>query len=267
MQNPLPVDRFSAADAARRTWPQLIEAMIEAVCLVEPEGLRVVAANAEAGRLHGRPPEQLVGQDMRDLAATPEDHAFWREVGDGRWTGLWSDALVLGPDGPRPVTRRVSRVEPAPGCRLYVVAWRDRSAEVAARRAIEEQADRLAATVESLPFAVLLVDRAGRVERMNQRFAVLWSLPPGLLAVGDDDALLAHMASQVADPRGWRERLEALDALEDGETRDEVLLADGRRIERTTTPHASRGRVVGRVHVHRLLGTDPVDATGAAAPG
>ena len=261
MRNPLPVDRFSAADAARRTWPQLIESMIEAVCLVEPEGLRVVAANAEAGRLHGRPPAELVGHDMRDLAATPEDHAFWREVGDGRWTGLWSDALVLGADGPRPVTRRVSRVEPAPGCRLYVVAWHDRRDEVAARAAVQEHADDLSATLESLPFGVLLADRTGRVKRFNQRFAELWALPERLLAVGDDDALIAHMTDQVADPRAWREGLDAIDAMEDGESRDVIVLADGRCIERTTAPHVSRGRVIGRVHVHRR-----VEAAGAA-PG
>ena len=61
MHNPLPVDRFSVADAARRTWPHLIESMLEAVCLVEPEGLRIVAANGAAGRLLGLPPAELVG--------------------------------------------------------------------------------------------------------------------------------------------------------------------------------------------------------------
>lgn len=253
MQNPLPVDRFSAADAVRRTWPQLIEAMIEAVCLVEPDGLRVVAANAEAGRLHGQRPEQLVGQDMRDLAATPEDHAFWREVGDGRWTGLWSDAFVRGADAPVPVTRRVSRIDPAPGCRLYVVAWRDRSGEVAAREALEGVGDELAATLESLPWAVLLVDRNGRVKRFNQRFAALWALPPELLLVAADDELALHMLYRVADPRGYRARLDAIEALDDGDTVDEIVLADGRRIERATTPHVCRGRVLGRVHTHRLI--------------
>ncbi len=254
MQNPLPVDRFSAADAVRRTWPQLIEAMIEAVCLVEPDGLRVVAANAEAGRLHGQPAEQLVGQDMRDLAATPEDHAFWREVGDGRWTGLWSDAYVRGPgDVPLPVTRRVSRLEPSPGCRLYVVAWRDRTSEVAAREALEAAADELAATLESLPWAVLLADRNGRVKRFNQRFAALWGLPRDLLLVGADDELVLHMLYRVADPRAYRTRLDEIEAQDDGDSVDEIRLADGRRIERTTTPHVSRGRVLGRVHTHRLL--------------
>ena len=56
MNNPLPVDRFSVADAARRTWPHLIESMLEAICLIEPEGLRIVAANGPAGRLLGMPP-------------------------------------------------------------------------------------------------------------------------------------------------------------------------------------------------------------------
>ena len=73
MNNPLPVDPFCVAEAARRTWPVLIEAMLEAVCLVEPEGLRIVAANGAAGRLLGLHPSELVGRDMLATAPTPED--------------------------------------------------------------------------------------------------------------------------------------------------------------------------------------------------
>ena len=70
MNNPLPVDPFSVAEAARRTWPALIESLLEAVCLVEPEGLRIVAANGAAGRLFGVAPSELVGRDIRETAST-----------------------------------------------------------------------------------------------------------------------------------------------------------------------------------------------------
>ena len=135
VNNPLPVPPFSVAEAARRTWPALIESMLDAVCLVEPEGLRIVAANATAGRLLGVEPAELVGRDMHAMAATPEDACFWDEVAAGAAAGIVSDSYVLADGGAVvPVSRRVSRVEPAPGHR----ALRRRPARpqrAAARRA------------------------------------------------------------------------------------------------------------------------------------
>ena len=106
MNNPLPVDPFSVAEAARRTWPALIEAMLEAVCLVEPEGLRIVAANGAAGRLLGLPPAELVGRDMLATAPTPEDESFWQRVGEKGGCGhILSDSYVTGAGG-RAKTRK-----------------------------------------------------------------------------------------------------------------------------------------------------------------
>lgn len=252
MNNPLPVDRFTAADAARRTWPQLIESLIEAVCLVEPDGLRIVAANAQAGRLHGQPPSALVGQDMRDIAATPEDHSFWREVADGRWTGLWSESLVSGPnDAAVPVTRRVSRVEPAPGTALYVVAWHDRSEELQARRRFEASEAELRATLESIGDGVLVTDLAGHIGHFNRRFAELWTLPAEVLALRADDEVGDWMRSRVADPRAYTLRLDEIESDAEHRATDRIELKDGSALERVCTPQKSRGRVIGRVYTFR----------------
>ncbi len=254
MNNPLPVDRFSAADAVRRTWPLLIEAMIEAVCLVEPEGLRIVAANAQAGRLHGQGPAQLIGQDMRDLAATPEDHTFWREVAEGRWTGLWSESLVSGPDDRAiPVARRVSRVEPQPGTALYVVAWHDRSDELLARRGAEAREAALRSTLESIGDGVLVVDLAGHIGHFNRSFAALWQLPGEVVVMRADDEVWEWMRSLVSDPRGYSERLAAIEADPQRQAVDRIALRDGRTIERCSSPQTSRGRPIGRVHTFRAI--------------
>ena len=254
MNNPLPVDRFCAADAARRTWPMLIESMIEAVCLVEPDGLRIVAANAQAGRLHGVPASHLVGQDMRDIASTPEDVAFWREVADGRWTGLWSESLVSG-GGDRvvPVTRRVSRIEPQPGHALYVVAWQDRSEELMARRGAEVREAELRATLESIGDGVLVVDLGGHIGHFNRRFAALWQLPADMVALRADDEVWEWMRSRVADPRGYSERLAWIEADPDRRAVDRIELRSGGAVERVSTPQRIRGRATGRVHTFREL--------------
>ena len=252
MNNPLPVDRFSVADAARRTWPHLIESMLEAICLIEPEGLRIVAANGPAGRLLGMPPAELVGRDMHELAATPEDECFWREVAANTSACIVSDSFVARPGGIAvPVTRRVSRIEPAPGTALYVLALLDRSAEFEAGRNAEVVKAELQATLESVSDGVLVVDLAGHISHFNRRFAALWDLPEDVLQLHADDEVFDLMRMQVAEPRDYMLRLAEIDADEMLETTDRFALRSGRLIERTTAPQCSRGRPIGRVFSFR----------------
>ncbi|MEO5883029.1 MAG: PAS domain-containing protein [Caldimonas sp.] len=252
MNNPLPVDQFSAADAARRTWPHLIESMLEAVCLIEPEGLRIVAANGPAGRLLGVPPAELVGRDMHELAATPEDACFWQEVAANTSGCIVSDSFVSRPGGVAvPVTRRVSRIEPAPGAALYVLALLDRSIEVEAGRSAEVVKAELQATLESISDGVLVTDLAGHISHFNRRFAALWDLPVEVLLLRADDEVFDLMRQQVAEPREYMVRLAGIDADTMLEATDRFALRSGRLIERTTAPQCSRGRPIGRVFSFR----------------
>jgi PAS domain S-box-containing protein len=252
MNNPLPVDRFSVAEAARRTWPQLIESMLDAVCLVEPEGLRIVAANEAAGELLGVAPSDLVGRDMHELAATPEDECFWREVAEGSGTGIVSEAFVCRPgEPPVPVLRRVSRVEPAPQAALYVVALRDRSAEMRALRHLESSQAELQATLESLDEGVLVTDLSGHIGNFNRRFAAIWNVPEEMLLLRADDEIFDWMRSQVADPREYMRRLADIDAAEMMQSTDRIQMRAGGWLDRVTLPQCSRGRPVGRVFTYR----------------
>ena len=204
MNNPLPVDPFSVAEAARRTWPALIEAMLEAVCLVEPEGLRIVAANGAAGRLLGVAPADLVGRDMLASAPTPEDESFWQRVSDkGGSANILSDSFVTRAGGEAvPVVRRVSRIEPAPGNALYVVALYDRSEQMRIEEAAAASTAELAATLESIADGVLVVDLAGHIRNFNRRFSALWDLPEEMLLLRADDEVFDWMRNRVESPAG-----------------------------------------------------------------
>ena len=65
-------------------WRAVIESMLHAVWLVDAQSLRVVAANHAAGTLMGVRATELVGMEVLDLAATPEDLCFWGEVASGQ---------------------------------------------------------------------------------------------------------------------------------------------------------------------------------------
>ncbi len=252
--NPMPVDRFSVADAARRTWPQLIESMLDAVCLVEPEGLRIVAANHAAGELLGVMPSDLVGRDMHELAATPEDECFWREVAEGSGTGIVSETFVMRPgEPPVPVLRRVSRVEPAPDAALYVVALRDRSAEMRALRHLESSQAELQATLESLDEGVLVTDLSGHIGNFNRRFAAIWNVPEEMLLLRADDEIFDWMRQRVAEPAVYMRRLAEVDASEMLQASDVIVLRSGAVLERASVPQRSQGRTIGRVFSYRVI--------------
>jgi PAS domain S-box-containing protein len=264
MNNPLPVDPFSVAEAARRTWPVLIEAMLDAVCLVEPEDLRIVAANGAAGRLFGVAPAELIGRDMLETSATPEDDAFWARVADtgGACANISSQSWVTRPGGEAvPVVRRVSRIEPAPGNALYVLALQDRSELMRIERAGEVRVAELAATLESVADGILVVDLAGHISNFNRPFAALFELPREMLLARADDEVFEWMRQRVADPVGYVRRLTQIDAEHLMRSTDMIALRSGRVVERRTLPQLSRGRAIGRVFSYRLAAVEPPEPT------
>jgi PAS domain S-box-containing protein len=254
MNNPLPVDPFSVAEAARRTWPLLIEAMLEAVCLVEPEGLRIVAANGAAGRLFGVDPAELVGRDMLATAATPEDETFWQRVSmKGAAATIHSDSFVTPTGGEAvPVVRRVSRIEPAAGNALYVVALVDRSEQTRVEAAAAARTAELAATLESIADGVLVVDLAGQIRNFNRRFSALWELPEEMLLLRADDEVFDWMRNRVESPGEYVRRLAEIEADPTLRATDTLRLRSGALFERVTLPQLSRGRPLGRVFSYRL---------------
>ena len=242
----------------------LIEALPDAVWLVDAAELLVVAANAAAGRLLGVPASALCGRSMVEMSATPQDLCFWREVSEGLSEGIVSDTLVQRADGTLvPVTRSVCRaaLQGAEGgaAALYVVTVQDRSAERRAEDEMESLLAGLRATLESTADGILVTDLAGRVGAFNQRFASLWGLEADLLARRDDEALREWMRRSVADPVAYDERLTVIDSESMLRACDVFGLNSGRVIERVTLPQRSRGRSIGRVYSFRDI-TDSLAA-------
>ena len=230
----------------------LIEGLLDAVWLVDPESLRIVAANAACGTLLDVDATSLCGQDMPSLAATPEDMAFWQEAALGWAESVESHTWVRRADGELvAVLRRVSRVMLSADKALFMVVMHDRSSE---RRAEDELADRLAelaATLESTHDGILVTDTNGRIRNFNQRFAALWELPDSLLVQRDDDAILSWMLRRVVEPAEYMRRLAAIDGVPQMQASDTVTLIGGRVLERVTLPQCSRGMTIGRVYSFR----------------
>jgi diguanylate cyclase (GGDEF)-like protein/PAS domain S-box-containing protein len=242
-------------------WRTLIEAMLHAVWLVDAQQLRIVAVNQAAGALMGRAVESLVGLEVIELVATPEDLCFWGEVASGMADAIDSDTVVCRADGSlAPVTRRVSRVQGDDGRAFYVVALHDRSEQVRAQRELESTAADLRATLESTQDGLLVTDLSGRIRNFNRRMAQMWDMPAELLEHRDDDAVLDWMRRSVIDPADYMRRLAAIDDATMIQATDRLTLHSGKVFERVIVPQCTGGRPIGRIFSFRDI-TDKVAAS------
>ncbi len=237
----------------------LIEALIEAVWLVEPVNLRIVAMNQSALDLSGLARDDMMGRPVVELTATPEDQYFWEDVAAGLTEEIHSETLIRSADGIAiPVERKVCRIWLDAATPLFMVGLRDlrqqRRTEIELDRLVSE----LRATLESTADGILSSGSDGRVHNYNRRFAELWDLPEALMVRRNDPALFAHMAEAVVDTQQYQERLLEISASPLLEAQDTLALRSGRILERRSRPQYSRGLPSGRVHAFRDI-TQQVD--------
>ena len=236
----------------RVAWAPLIDGLLESVWLVDPVGLRILAVNQAACELIGLSREELVGKAVIELAATPEDQFFWEDVAAGQAEGIHSETLLRGADGlPVAVDRRVTRVWPESDRPVYLVGIHDLRQQRRAENELEKLVAELRATLESTADAILVSDLSGDIRNYNRHFAALWQVPEHLLLNRDDQALYAHLVSQVSDGERYQQRLREIEANPLLETTDILVLASGSVLERVTRPQYSRGHPTGRVFSFR----------------
>ena len=171
-------------------WLPLIDGLANAVWIVDPASLRVVAVNQAATDLLGVPAGSLVGKGALELAATPEDVFFWEDVARGQSDRIRSETLLVRADGSTVhVERTVSRITLADGESLFVVDLRDQTAERRTEADLERLLAELRATLESTADGILVIDMHGAIRNYNRRFAELWNLPHDLVTRRDDAAI------------------------------------------------------------------------------
>ena len=241
-------------------WGLLINGLIEAVWLVDPLSLRILAVNRAAADLLGLAADDLVGKAAIELTATPEDQFFWEDVAAGLVDEIHSETLLRGADGLAvPVERRVSRVWAEDGLAVYVVGIRDLRQQHRTEDQLEYLVAELRATLEATADGILVTDRRGDIRNYNRHFSAMWELPEALLLKRNDRALSAHLASCVVDATAYEHRL--LEIVQNPllESTDVLLLTSGRLLERVSRPQFSRGQPSGRVYSFRDI-TQSVDA-------
>ena len=236
----------------RLDWAPLIEGVLEAVWVVDPVNLRLVAVNRAACRLQGLENEDMLGRPVVDFTATPEDLFFWEDVAAGQADHIQSETLLRHSSGESvQVERRVSRLSLPDGQRYYVVGILDRTLQRRAESELEKLIAELRATLESTADGILVCDLEGHIRGYNRNFTRLWGLPEHLQQTRDDAAIHSFLQQQAADSENYHQRLQQILRTPLLECTDILVLRTGRVLERVTLPQYGRGRPIGRVYSFR----------------
>lgn len=247
-----PTARERAQDTALAPLRSLIEGLLNAVVLVDGASLSVMAVNAPAAVLLGVDVLTLRGQPVVELAATPEDVAFWQQAALGVREGLDSHSWLRRADGALvAVRRRITHLRLTGEKSVFMIVMHDRSAELQAETALADQVSQLTATLESTHDGILVTDQTGRVRNFNRRFAALWDVPESLLAQPDGSLVQKWMLQRVSEPSVYSRRLCAIEMSAQASSTDVISITGGRVLERVSRPQLSRGQTIGRVYSFR----------------
>jgi diguanylate cyclase (GGDEF)-like protein len=217
----------------------------EILMLLDPVDLRVLHANGAACKVLGCTPKDLAGRPITDIECALASSFFWDEVRQGNLQEVEgadtefkrADGIVL------PAERSLEKASDGSG-RLVV---RAKLINAPAKEGEAVLISQLRSALEAAADGILLVDKAGRILVMNQRFAALWQIPEALLWAQDAEAIFKQMGESAADPEGYRRRLEEIALHPDLESADVVELRDGRVLERKSSPARDGELSVGRV--------------------
>jgi PAS domain S-box-containing protein len=117
-----------------------------------------------------------------------------------------------------------------------VVNSRDVTDRKRAEEALRFQKTLLEAQSEASIDGILVVSAEGKITSFNQRFVEMWQIPEEVIATRSDEAALQAVLDKLISPQEFLARVAHLYERTDEESRDEILLKDGRAFDRYSAP-------------------------------
>ncbi|MEG5060990.1 adenylate/guanylate cyclase domain-containing protein [Microcoleus sp. A2-C5] len=124
---------------------------------------------------------------------------------------------------------------------------RDITARKMAEDALAKSASLLQATFDSTADGILAIDRNGKIVTFNREFVEMWGVPSDVMALRDDETMIAFVQNQLKDPQAFQERIESLYDQPEAESFDLLEFQDGRFFERYSEPQRLGDKIIGRV--------------------
>jgi PAS domain S-box-containing protein len=241
-----------------RLYRQILANLTDAVSIVDTRW-RYVERNDAHRRLFGYTDRRFFGLSPLDLMSRETFNAITKEIlSQGAFRG---EVTYRGPGGrPIHVESTIFPVRDDAGATIaYAGCHRDlgpgKRAEEGFRRASEElrfQKSVLESQSEASIDGILVVAPDGRILSRNRRFAEMWGVPEEVLRKGTDAAALEVAMPNIVRPAAFLARVKRLYRRPREESRDEILLKDGRTFDRFSAPVlAEDDSILGRVWYFR----------------
>jgi diguanylate cyclase (GGDEF)-like protein/PAS domain S-box-containing protein len=245
--------RFELASGREARFRSLVHNAGSVIMLVSATGL-LESASGAITRLLGHDPELIEMRPLTDLVAEddrPQVMTALREAACGA-TAVHPVTIrveLLRHDGQSTVPFELSIVDliEDPTVEGFVISAHDASDQVAAEHQLSETLSLLTATLDSTADGILVVDNAGIITGFNRRFADIWRIAEGFVAVGDDSSKLTFVLDQLLNPRSFLARHRELLHKPENESFDTLEFKDGRALEMSSRPQTVDGAIVGRV--------------------
>lgn len=227
-------------------YKRLFVTMAEGVLYQDEDG-KVVSANPAALRILGRQLESLSSSPWLDPARENGSDFPDEELAhlDGRGEVVMR---VYNPEKKRHVWLSLeTRSHEISGKKQFFTTFRDISKRMEVLAELEFKNAILSIHQETSPDGILIVDENMSIVSTNRQFIDLFGIPEPLVEAGDDEAVLSYASDMMKDPEAFMSRVRTIYRNRGMKGHDEIVLADGRIIDRYTCPVASReGHYFGR---------------------
>ena len=232
----------------------LLDNIPDIAWLKDTEG-RYTTVNKAFASAVGKRVEDFAGKKLQDIwPQAVEKRTFYKDDQDviQSRAPVRTEISVMTSQGERWLT--VTRV-PVFGAAGEVTGVagiaRDITDEKAATRKIQYMNSVLRAQQQTSPDGILLVDEGRRIVSYNRQFMALFGIDDQLVKAGKDKLLLQSVMGKIAAPEAFLARVRYLYEHREEKSHEEILLTDGRMLERHSAPVTGEGKYYGRVWYFR----------------
>ncbi len=196
-------------EAGEHRYRRLMESAHDAILVVEVETETIVDCNQKACELVALPREKIVGLHQTRIFP-PEDaesrtRSFLQTITLGG--RLTRDVVVLSADGRRIWTDIGSSLWEIEGKKFLTGVFRDMTEHKKAEEALRTEHSTLEAIIAGVGEGLVVADNLKTVVYYNHAAEEILGLPAAEVVGRPADALYDRLASRVAEPRDWRERV------------------------------------------------------------
>jgi len=241
-------------DAARARYFDLYDLAPVGYCTVSEQGL-ILEANLTATTLLGVARGALVKQSLTRFILKEDQDSYYLhckqlfESGEPQACEL---RLVKMDGAPVWVRLEATVAQDADGMPVCLAVMSDITKRKQVEKALLIKTMLLEAQSETSIDGILAVDNEGHSILFNKRFGELWKIPQHILDTKDDAVMLECVLKQLKDPDEFGRKVAYLYEHRAEQSREEIEFADGRYLDRYSSPLLStNGQHLGRIWFFR----------------